>query len=137
MRPDPLIQRVWAQAFTIPTDFPEADGTTSWTSTTIIVVHAEGGGRRGIGYTYADASVVALIASMLAEVAKGSDAMDPPAVWRRMQIAVRNLGREGLAMEWHDSSTPIRPARWRRDYCGAYVVALPSFRRPGRDRSLP
>ena len=40
MRPDPAVERVWAQAYTIPTDFPEADGTASWTSTTIIVVHA-------------------------------------------------------------------------------------------------
>jgi len=97
MRPDPVIQRVRAQAFTIPTDFPEADGTASWTSTTIIVVHAEAGGQQGVGYTYADASMVALIDQMLAEVAKGGDAMDPPAVWRKMQIAVRNLGRDGLA----------------------------------------
>jgi L-alanine-DL-glutamate epimerase-like enolase superfamily enzyme len=97
MRSDPAIQRVWAEAYTIPTDFPEADGTASWTSTTIIVVQAEAGGRRGIGYTYADASVVALIDRVLAEVTRECDAMDPPAAWRKMQIAVRNLGREGLA----------------------------------------
>ena len=86
-----------AQAYTIPTDFPEADGTASWTSTTIIVVHAEAGGLRGIGYTYADASVAALIDDKLATVVTGRDAMDPPAAWRAMQVAVRNLGREGLA----------------------------------------
>lgn len=97
MRLDPAIQRVSAEAYTIPTDFPEADGTASWTSTTIIVVHAEAGGQQGVGYTYADASVVALIDRVLDEVTRGSDAMDPPAAWRKMQIAVRNLGREGLA----------------------------------------
>jgi|SRR6185437_42774 len=94
---DEAIQRVRADAYTIPTDFPEADGTASWTTTTIVVVHAEAGGRRGVGYTYSHPSIVALIAQTLAKVAIGSDAMDPPAVWRKMQVAVRNLGREGLA----------------------------------------
>ncbi|MFZ2109584.1 MAG: enolase C-terminal domain-like protein [Roseiarcus sp.] len=85
------------QAYTIPTDFPEADGTASWNSTTIIVVEAEAAGQRGIGYTYADASIVPLIGEKLAKAVVGTDAMNPPAAWRAMQVAVRNLGREGLA----------------------------------------
>ena len=97
MRPDPAIERVWAQAYTVPTDFPEADGTASWTSTTIIVVHVQAGGLRGVGYTYTDASVAAMVGDKLATVVTGLDAMDPPAAWRAMQAAVRNLGREGLA----------------------------------------
>ena len=96
MRSGPAIERVWAEAYTIPTDLPEADGTASWRSTTIILVHAEAGGKQGIGYTYADASIVALIDRVLVRVTQESDAMDPPAAWRKMQIAVRNLGREGL-----------------------------------------
>jgi L-alanine-DL-glutamate epimerase-like enolase superfamily enzyme len=96
MRPDPAVERVWAQAYTVPTDFPEADGTASWTSTTIIVVLAEAGGLRGIGYTYADASVAALVGDKLATIVTGLDVMDPPAAWRAMQVAVRNFGREGL-----------------------------------------
>ena len=85
------------QAYTIPTDFPEADGTASWNSTTIIVVEAEAAGQRGIGYTYADASIVPLIEEKLAKAVVGTDAVNPPAAWRAMQVAVRNLGREGLA----------------------------------------
>lgn len=97
MRPDAAVERVSAQAYVVPTDCPEADGTASWTSTTIIVVHAEAGGREGVGYTYADASIVSLISEKLAAVAVGCDAMDPPSVWRGMQVAIRNVGREGLA----------------------------------------
>lgn len=97
MRPEAAVARVSAQAYAIPTDFPEADGTASWASTTIIVVHAEAADRSGIGYTYSDASAASLINMKLADVASGVDAMDPPSAWRAMQAAVRNLGREGLA----------------------------------------
>jgi L-alanine-DL-glutamate epimerase-like enolase superfamily enzyme len=97
MRPDAKVERVFAQSYTIPTDFPEADGTASWNSTTLVVVFAEGAGGQGIGYTYSDASISALIDRTLAEVVIGQDAMDPPSAWRAMQIAVRNLGRQGLA----------------------------------------
>lgn len=94
---DAPVDWVRAQAYTVPTDFPEADGTATWDSTTIIVVHAGAGGREGIGYTYADASVAALIDGKLGPVVAGRDAMDPPGAWRAMNVAVRNLGREGLA----------------------------------------
>jgi hypothetical protein len=47
------IDELEVTAYTTPTDFPEADGTLSWDSTTIVVVHAYGGGASGLGYTYA------------------------------------------------------------------------------------
>ncbi|WP_428485705.1 enolase C-terminal domain-like protein [Rhodopila sp.] len=97
MAADVCVGRVQARAYTIPTDLPEADGTASWNATTIVVVHAEAGGHRGIGYTYADAPVAGLVAGKLADVLAGYDAMDPPAAWRAMQVAVRNLGRAGMA----------------------------------------
>jgi L-alanine-DL-glutamate epimerase-like enolase superfamily enzyme len=97
MRPDAAVERLCAQAYTIPTDFPESDGTASWTSTTIIIVHAEAAGRCGVGYTYADASNATLIRGKLAEVVVGQDALNPPSAWRAMNVAVRNLGRDGLA----------------------------------------
>ncbi len=52
------IERLVARAYTIPTDQPEADGTMQWDSTTLIVVEVAGGGRTGLGYTYADGSIV-------------------------------------------------------------------------------
>lgn len=94
---DAPVDWVRAQAYTVPTDFPEADGTATWTSTTIIVVHVGAGGRQGIGYSYTDASAATLIDAKLAPIVDGWDAMDPPGAWRAMNVAVRNLGRDGLA----------------------------------------
>jgi L-alanine-DL-glutamate epimerase-like enolase superfamily enzyme len=88
--------KVRARAYTIPTDKPEADGTFHWTSTTLIVVHVDGGGKTGVGYTYTDGCIVSLIEGKLAEALKHADVMDPPAAWRTMQQAVRNMGRVGL-----------------------------------------
>nr|WP_294505932.1 enolase C-terminal domain-like protein [uncultured Rhodopila sp.] len=91
------VETVSADAYTVPTDSPEADGTFAWTSTTIIVVEVQGGGHIGLGYTYSDRSVAELIRGKLAECVHGRDVMDPPAAWRAMTRAVRNMGRDGLA----------------------------------------
>ena len=90
------VHSVSARAYRVPTDAPEADGTEEWNETTIVVATAEAGGMQGIGYTYADAVAARLVNAKLAEIADGHDAMDPPAAWRAMQRAVRNLGRAGL-----------------------------------------
>jgi L-alanine-DL-glutamate epimerase-like enolase superfamily enzyme len=97
MRPDVSIDSVRAQAFEIPTDKPESDGTISWNSTTLIVVEVSGAGRTGVGYTYSSASIVDLICGKLASAVHGCDLFNPPAAWLAMQRTVRNLGREGLA----------------------------------------
>lgn len=91
------IDQLEVAAYTVPTDFPEADGTLAWDSTTIVVVHARAGGERGLGYTYADVATAKLIESKLAEVVRGFDALDPPAAWAAMVHAIRNLGRPGIA----------------------------------------
>ena len=97
MRPGVSIDRVRAQAFEIPTDKPEADGTISWNSTTLVLVEITGGDKVGLGYTYSSASIVALICGKLAATIRGQDAFNPQAAFWSMQRAVRNLGREGLA----------------------------------------
>src|SRR5581483_162217 len=84
-------------AYEIPTDAPEADGTLSWKATTLVVVTARGGDEQGLGYTYADVATAKLIASKLAGVVTGIDAMSPPAAWRAMVGQVRNLGRPGIS----------------------------------------
>lgn len=89
--------RIQAQAYTIPTDKPEADGTIAWTSTTLVVVEVDAGGKTGLGYTYASPSLVPLIDQPLAKAIKNFDAFDIPAAWLALQRSVRNLGREGLA----------------------------------------
>jgi L-alanine-DL-glutamate epimerase-like enolase superfamily enzyme len=94
---DAAIRRVTARAFEVPTDQPEADGTLAWDKTTIVVVEIEAGGATGLGYTYADASLVPLIAGKLASVVAGRDAFDIAAIGEALWRGVRNLGRSGLA----------------------------------------
>jgi L-alanine-DL-glutamate epimerase-like enolase superfamily enzyme len=90
MKSEVSIDSVRAQAFEIPTDKPEADGTIDWNSTTLVLVQISGGGKTGIGYTYSSASIVDLICGKLAATIEGSDAFNPQAAWLAMQRAVRN-----------------------------------------------
>jgi L-alanine-DL-glutamate epimerase-like enolase superfamily enzyme len=83
-------------AYEIPTDEPESDGTLEWDSTTLVLVEAQGGDETGIGFTYGDVAVAALIDSKLAGVVEGADALAPPAAWRRMRAALRNAGQQGV-----------------------------------------
>jgi L-alanine-DL-glutamate epimerase-like enolase superfamily enzyme len=96
-RPEATVDSVRAAAYRIPTDAPEADGTFAWESTTLVVVMAHGGGRSGLGYTYADACITGLISGALAAAIAGRDALDVQGAWEAMQRTVRNLGRSGLA----------------------------------------
>jgi L-alanine-DL-glutamate epimerase-like enolase superfamily enzyme len=84
-------------AYTVPTDAPEADGTLSWSETTLVVVLARAGEEEGLGYTYADIATARLIVSKLAGVVAGEDALAPQASWGAMVGAIRNLGRPGIA----------------------------------------
>jgi L-alanine-DL-glutamate epimerase-like enolase superfamily enzyme len=90
------VQELEVVAYTVPTDAPEADGTLSWDSTTIVVVHARAAGEWGVGYTYADVSTAKLIESKLAGIVRDTDAMAPPAAWDAMVRETRNLGRPGI-----------------------------------------
>lgn len=91
------VDRIEAAAFTIPTDGPEADGTLSWDSTTIVIAHAYAGGERGLGYTYSHSAAAKLIETKLAEAVRGCDAMAVAGASAAMVKEVRNLGRPGLA----------------------------------------
>ncbi|HEY2383786.1 MAG TPA: enolase C-terminal domain-like protein [Terriglobia bacterium] len=84
-------------AFTIPTDFPEADGTIEWDSTTIIIVEAHAGGQTGIGFTYGDLAAGRLVDRVLTPLILGKDAMTIEERWSSMLRAVRNIGRPGIA----------------------------------------
>jgi L-alanine-DL-glutamate epimerase-like enolase superfamily enzyme len=91
------ITAVHAAAYRIPTDFPEADGTYAWDATTLVVVHVAAGGLSGVGYTYADAAIIALIGGPLRQAIERCDSFDIVSTWTAMQRTVRNLGRSGLA----------------------------------------
>lgn len=84
------------EAFTIPTDQPESDGTLQWSQTTIVVVHLTAASETGLGYTYADTATAQLIAQKLGPALTGLDAMDIPACWETMRREIRNLGRPGI-----------------------------------------
>ena len=90
------IARVSVKTFTIPTDFPESDGTLQWDRTTIVIVEVFGGGKQGLGYTYADTATATLIHDTLAPHIKGMDAMSPPAAYETMWRQIRNHGRPGI-----------------------------------------
>lgn len=93
------IDGLTVHSFTVPTDGPsgeEQDGTLSWSATTMVLVEARGGGHTGIGYTYGDQAVATLVASKLAEIVTGLDALSPPAAWHAMYAAIRNAGQPGV-----------------------------------------
>jgi L-alanine-DL-glutamate epimerase-like enolase superfamily enzyme len=90
------IEKLTVSAYKIPTDQPESDGTYKWDSTTIVIVEAEAGGKRSLGYSYADAATAKLIDSKLEEVVVGMDAMSPNAAFVAMVHSIRNLGRPGI-----------------------------------------
>ena len=96
MRASIPVQGIQVQVFTIPTDSPESDGTLQWSKTTLVVAEVAGGGRQGLGYTYADTATACLIRETLALLVKGMDAMSPAAAYMRMWRHIRNLGRPGI-----------------------------------------
>ena len=91
------ITRLTSRAYGIPTDQPEADGTFSWTKTTLVTVEVAAAGKTGFGYTYVDAAAASLINGTLADILIGQDAIDIPAATVRLWRAVRNSGRSGIA----------------------------------------
>ena len=93
----PLIEEITVSAYTIPTDAPESDGTFEWSSTTIVIVEATAGGKKSLGYTYADLATATLIEKSLKPLVLGHDAMAVSAAWQRMVQHVRNVGRPGIA----------------------------------------
>ena len=85
------------EAYRIPTDQPESDGTLAWDSTTLVVVGVDAGGCHGLGFTYADMATATLIHDTLLEVVRGREALDVEGAWQAMVHAIRNLGRPGIA----------------------------------------
>jgi L-alanine-DL-glutamate epimerase-like enolase superfamily enzyme len=90
------VENLTVSALTIPTETPEADGTYEWNSTTIVIVDAIGGGKHGLGYTYADTATAKLIDDKLKKAVIGRDAMSVSAAWTAMWHSIRNLGRPGV-----------------------------------------
>ncbi len=90
------ISRSTVRVYTVPTDAPEADGTFSWKSTTMVLVSIEAGGKKGLGYTYADAAAASIVAALLKTVVDGRDPFERAAIRQAMLQQVRNSGETGL-----------------------------------------
>lgn len=90
------IEDLRVAAYKIPTETPEADGTYEWDSTTIVIVEVKGGGKLGLGYTYADTATAKLVEDKLKKKVVGTDAVSVSGAWMSMVRSIRNLGRPGI-----------------------------------------
>jgi L-alanine-DL-glutamate epimerase-like enolase superfamily enzyme len=90
------IRKVSVSTFTVPTDFPEADGTFWWDKTTLVLVEIFAGNDVGVGYTYGDEAVASLINVSFAKLLEGKDALANSEIWTTLIWKVRNLGRPGV-----------------------------------------
>ena len=84
--------------YTIPTDAPEADGTFSWDSTSMVLVELECGKTKALGYTYADAGTATVAEKLLKSIVLHSDPFRHAETLQRMLHQIRNLGETGIAM---------------------------------------
>jgi L-alanine-DL-glutamate epimerase-like enolase superfamily enzyme len=91
------VDRVAVSVYTVPTEEPEADGTLTWDSTTVVVVEASGDGGTGLGFTYGPAACATLVEEKLREQVIGRDPMDVAGAWGAMVRSIRNVGRPGVA----------------------------------------
>ncbi len=90
------VTEVQASAYTIPTDAPEADGTATWDSTTLVLVQVRAGDTVGTGWTYGPAGCAGIVADQLAPVVRERQAQDVTGCYLAMVDAVRNAGRPGM-----------------------------------------
>src|SRR5690625_1515292 len=90
------IESVTVEAFRVPTEAMESDGTLEWGATTMVLVTIRAGGREGIGYAYSARAAAGVVEDRLAGELSGMDAMATSACWQAMVHAVRNLGRTGV-----------------------------------------
>lgn len=93
----PKIERIQVSVYTVPTATPELDGTFQWDKTSLVLVDVVGGGKTGIGYSYADRATAELIDDSLAPRLIGHDALAISGAWLTIVEQIRNLGRPGIS----------------------------------------
>ncbi|MFJ9821777.1 enolase C-terminal domain-like protein [Streptomyces sp. NPDC101151] len=119
MSDTPVVEGVDTAVFTVPTDAPEADGTLSWDSTTLVLATVRCGDVTGLGYTYAPAATARVVDDLLVDVVTGLPALDVPHMNEAMQRAVRNAGLPGIAAQ---AIAAVDIALWD---CKARLLGLP------------
>jgi L-alanine-DL-glutamate epimerase-like enolase superfamily enzyme len=93
----PAVEDIAAAVYVIPTDAPEADGTLSWSKTTMVPVTVRAAGQQGIGWSYAAAAAGSVVTDVLADSVVGRSALDIAGAAEAMSRAVRNIGCGGVA----------------------------------------
>jgi len=94
----PKLADLQTRVYRIPTDRPEADGTTAWDATTMLLVEAVAeSGERGLGFSYCAAAAEGVVHEILAPAIAGRTIDDLSQSWAAMVAAVRNVGRQGIA----------------------------------------
>lgn len=83
--------------FEIPCEYPESDGTYQWSSTTLIVIILEAENKKGMGYTYGDASVFSLLKDNFAPQLKNTNPFDNTHTICKLAASARNAGLPGIA----------------------------------------
>src|SRR5690348_8294623 len=91
------VTSVTVQAYTIPTDAPEADGTFAWSETTLVLAEVGAGGKTGLGYTYGSKAIAPVCQHLAEKCLKQQSAFDIPRLHRSMLSEVRNNGSRGIA----------------------------------------
>ena len=81
-----MVERLEVSAFTIPTSSPEADGTLSSNSTTIVTVSVTAGGPCSLGYAYADVSTAHLVDSLLKPIVVRKNSLHTAEIWRAADV---------------------------------------------------
>lgn len=97
MAPVAPVRKLRVAAYTIPTDFPEADGTIAWDSTTLILVSVDADDHTGIGYSYAHAATAVVVDQTLKPLVLGRNAFDIEGITAAGVRAIRNNGDCGIA----------------------------------------
>ncbi|GAA3605563.1 enolase C-terminal domain-like protein [Microlunatus ginsengisoli] len=90
------VERAEVSAYTVPTDAPEADGTFTWTETTMVLVRIWADGQVGTGWTYGSVATATLIRQTLAPMLIGRPVTDIGRIWPDLRIALRNIGYPGI-----------------------------------------
>ena len=84
--------------YRIPTECQrESDGTAVWDATTMVLVEIEFGGHTGTGWTYGSRAAATLIEEKLRSVVEREDPLSVREIWAKLNAAVRNDGRSGIA----------------------------------------
>ncbi|AEW97256.1 MULTISPECIES: enolase C-terminal domain-like protein [Streptomycetaceae] len=86
----PVVERLEASAYAVPTDSPAGD------TTSVVLVRAYSGEVSGLGWTYAPGTTSAVVHELLAGEVIGRGALEVPAAHEAMCRAVRDAGRPGL-----------------------------------------